>query len=86
MFPVGWSEGEKSIDRYRYGNSILGLQTDLEKHERLTLSKFDIFFLHKPFSCFYKGNCRQNEEFEQMYTNMFAGLYVFPGLVTESQN
>ena len=25
-----------------------------EKHEKLTQSKFDIFFLHEPFSGFYK--------------------------------
>ena len=36
--------------------------SDLEKHEKFTQSKFEIFFLHKPFSGFYKGNRGQNEE------------------------
>jgi hypothetical protein len=39
----------------------------LEKHKKFTQSKFDIFFLHKPFSGFYKGNRGQNEK---IYTNM----------------
>ena len=48
-----------------------------EKHEKFTQSKFDIFFLHKSFSGFYKNVHR----FEKMYTNMVAGLHVFPGLI-----
>ena len=57
------------------------VKADLEKHEKFTQSKFDIFFLHKPFSGFYKGNRRQNEE---IYTDLkkitqtwFAGLRIF---------
>ena len=34
----------------------LPLESDPEKHEKLTQSKFNILFLHKPFSVFYKGN------------------------------
>ena len=59
-------------------------QSDPDKHEKLTQSKLDIFFLFKPFSCFYKGNPGQNEE---IYTDLkkctqtwFLGLRVFPGL------
>ena len=37
-------------------------QDDPEKHEQFTQSKFDIFFIHKPFSGLYKGNRRQSEE------------------------
>ena len=54
--------------------------SDPENHKKFTQSRFDIFFLHKPFSGFYKGNCRQNEE---IYTDLkkitqtwFAGLHV----------
>ena len=57
---------------------------DLEKHKKCTQSKFDIFFLHRPFSGFYKGNCGQNQE---IYTDLkkftqtwFAGLRIFPCL------
>ena len=40
---------------------------DLEKNEKFTQSKFNFFFLHKPFSVFYKGNPGQNEE---IYTDL----------------
>jgi hypothetical protein len=55
-----------------------------EKHEKSTQSKFDIFFLHKPFSGFYKENCRQNEEIYAALTKftqiLFAGFCVCPGV------
>ena len=56
------------------------------KTQKFTQSKFDIFFLHKPFSDFYKVkvNCGNNLK---IYTYLkkcthtwFAGLPVFPGL------
>ena len=33
-----------------------------KKHEKFKQSKFDIFFLFKHVSGFYKGNCGRNEE------------------------
>ena len=33
---------------------------DQEKQNKFTQSKFDIFFLHKPFSSYYKGKWGQN--------------------------
>ena len=60
------------------------LEADLEKHEKCTQSKFDILFLLKPFSGFYKGNQGQIEEIytdlEKFTQTWFAGLHVFPGL------
>ena len=40
---------------------------DPEKHEKFIQFKFDIFFLHKPFSGFYKGNRGQNKD---IYTDL----------------
>ena len=45
----------------------VGGDADLEKHEKITQSKFYIFFLHKPFFGFYKGNHGKNEE---IYTDL----------------
>ena len=57
---------------------------DPEKPEKFKQSKFDIFFLHRPFSGFYKGNRRQNEEiytdWKKSTQTWFAGFRVFPGL------
>ena len=57
---------------------------DLEKHKKFTQSKFDRFFLKKPFSGFYKGNCGQNKEIytylKKLTQTWFAGLRVFPCL------
>ena len=77
----------------RYGVSILvNLLLDLQnvthsprqtrkKHTKFTQSKFIIFFLHKPFSVFYKGNCGQKEKIYidlKIFTQTwFAGLLVF---------
>ena len=47
-------------------------EADPEKHEKFTQSKFDIFFMKKPLSGFYKRNCMQYEE-------IYTGLGVFPG-------
>ena len=62
-----------------------GVRADLEKHKKCTQTKFDIFFLHRPFPSFYKGNRRQNEK---IYTHLkkctqtwFPGLRVFPCLL-----
>ena len=41
--------------------SDLALATSVEKIKH---SKFDVFFLYKPFSVFYKGNHGQNEEID----------------------
>ena len=64
-----------------FRRSINNVESDPEKYEQCTQSKFDIFFLHKPFFGFYKENLGQNEE---MYSdwNIFtqtwcAGLRVF---------
>ena len=77
----------KMIESIKMHNQMIhnfSLRADPEKHKKCTQSKFDIFFLHKPFSGFYKGNLRQKEE---IYTDLkkltqtwFAGLRVFPCL------
>ena len=63
---------------------------DLEEHEKFTHSKFNIFFLHKPFSGFYKENHMQKEE---IYTDLktfaqtwFACLLVFQVWLSEMRS
>jgi hypothetical protein len=50
----------------------LNWHAEQQKHEKFTQSNFDIVFLPKLFSDFYKGNCGQNE---QIYT--YLKVYVF---------
>jgi hypothetical protein len=54
------------------------------KTQKFDTAKFDIFFIHKPFLGFYKGNRGQNEEIYIDLTNFtqtwFESLRAFPGL------
>ena len=63
----------------------MGSLTDAEKHKKFTQSKFDVFFLHKPFSGFYKGN--YNMQYEEINTDLnkhgFQVCMFFPGLILE---
>jgi hypothetical protein len=56
-----------------------------KKHEKFTQSKLNIFFLHNPFSGFYKGICRPYEEIntglKKSTQTWFADLRVFPCLL-----
>ena len=40
------------------------MEADPEEHKKSIKSKYDILFLHKPFSGFYKGKNGQNEEID----------------------
>ena len=65
LCPVWVTDGAKylfSLDSILIRQLLQRKSADLEKHKKIIISKFDIFFLHKPFSGFYKENCGQNEE------------------------
>ena len=85
LCPVWVTDGAKylsSLDSILIRQLWQRISADPEKHKKIIKSKFDIFFLHKPFSGFYKGNCGQNEDIYtdlKMFTKTwFAGLRAFP--------
>ena len=64
--------------RYKFSYEV---GPDPEKQQKFTQSNVDIYFLHKPFSAFYKGNRRQNgtiyTEYKKFTQTCFAGFRVF---------
>ena len=64
------------MDNYRISTLF---PSDPEKHKNITQSKFDIFFLHKPFSGFFKI-LKITTDLKKNTETWFTGLHVFPGL------
>ena len=56
-----WSKGVPNLNN---------LSPDPEKQKKFTQSKFYIFFLHKPFSGFYKGNWGKMKKFTRIWKNL----------------
>jgi hypothetical protein len=53
-----------TLPQYKLNNDAY---SEKEKQNKITQSKYDILLLHKPFSCFYKGNHGQTED---IYTDL----------------